>query len=63
MNNISNESKKSDLINNTTDTTGSKDPSTNELLDNLWKALNMANGKGVFSIDEAFYLKVIYEKL
>tara|TARA_Y100000389_G_scaffold142138_1_gene140104 strand:+ start:505 stop:684 length:180 start_codon:yes stop_codon:yes gene_type:complete len=35
----------------------------NELLDILWKALNKANGSGVFNIDEAFTLKVIYEKL
>jgi hypothetical protein len=35
----------------------------NELLDILWKALNKANTKGVFNIDEAFTLKIIYEKL
>lgn len=34
-----------------------------ELLDVLWTALNKANSKGVFIIDEAFTLKVIHEKL
>ena len=34
-----------------------------ELLDVLWNALNKANSKGVFIIDEAFTLKVIHEKL
>ena len=37
--------------------------SNNELLEILWKALNKANGNGVYTIDEAFTLKVIYEKL
>ena len=34
-----------------------------EILELLWKALNKANSNGVFTIDEAFSLKILYEKL
>lgn len=34
-----------------------------EILDYLWSALNKANTKGVFTIDEAFTLKILYDKL
>ena len=48
----------SNLENNNVENMTSK-----EILDLIWKALNKANAKGVFSIDEAFGLKVLYEKL
>ncbi len=35
----------------------------NELLDILWSALNKANTKGVYNIDEAYLIKLTYEKL
>lgn len=34
-----------------------------ELLEYLWRGLNKANIGGIFTIDEAFTLKLIYEKL
>ena len=34
-----------------------------ELLEILWQALNKANSKGVFTINEAFSIKLIYDKL
>ena len=34
-----------------------------ELLDVLWQALNKANLKGVFNINESFLLKVVNDKL
>ena len=34
-----------------------------ELLGILWHALNKANIKGVFTINEAFSIKVVYDKL
>ena len=39
------------------------DMNKHELLYVLWQALNKANTKGVFTIDEAFTLKVVYEKI
>ena len=39
------------------------DMSKHELLCVLWQALNKANTKGVFTIDEAFTLKVVYDKI
>ena len=50
-------------ITNTNENKSLESMNNNELLDILWKALNKANGNGVFNIDEAFTLKVIYEKL
>jgi len=37
--------------------------SNNEILEFLWKALNKANHKGVFTIEEAFSIKLLYDKL
>ena len=37
--------------------------SNKEILDFLWKALNKANHKGVFTIEEAFSIKLLYDKL
>jgi hypothetical protein len=37
--------------------------SDKEILEFLWKALNKANSKGVFTIDEAFSIKLLYDKL
>lgn len=37
--------------------------SKKELLDILWSALNKCCKSGQFNIDEAFTLKVIYDKL
>ena len=34
-----------------------------ELLQFLWQGLNSANTKGSFSIDEAFTLRLVYDKL
>ena len=34
-----------------------------ELLDVLWQALNKANMKGVFNINESFLLKIVNDKL
>lgn len=39
------------------------DMNNTELLDLLWSALNKANTKGVYSIDEAYLIKLTYEKL
>ena len=39
------------------------DMSSNELLDLLLAALNKANNKGVYTIDEAYIIKVVYDKL
>lgn len=39
------------------------DMNNTELLDLLWSALNKANTKGVYSIDEAYIIKLAYEKL
>ena len=35
----------------------------NELIDVLWQALNKANLKGVFNINEAYLLKIVHTKL
>lgn len=34
-----------------------------DIIEVFWKGLNKANTSGVFSIDEAFTLKVLYEKI
>ena len=34
-----------------------------DIVEVFWKGLNKANTSGVFSIDEAFTLKVLYEKI
>lgn len=52
------------MDNNTTENQKNLDEMSNkEVLDVLWNALNKANSKGVFSIDEAFTLKVLYDRL
>lgn len=39
------------------------DMNNNELLQFIWQGLNNANTKGSFSIDEAFTLRLVYDKL
>ena len=34
-----------------------------EILEYIWSALNKANTKGVYTINEAFTLKLLYDKL
>jgi len=35
----------------------------NDCLDFIWKALNKASTKGVFTIDESYSIKLIFNKL
>ena len=49
--------------NNTENQKNLNEMTNTEVLDVLWNALNKANSKGVFSIDEAFTLKVLYDRL
>lgn len=37
--------------------------STTELLDVLWQGLNKSSLKGVFTINESYLLKMVYDKL
>lgn len=37
--------------------------SQKDLLEVLWRALNKSCTNGTFSIDEAFTLKIVYDKL
>jgi flagellar motor component MotA len=48
---------------NNQDTKNLNEMNNSELLELLWSALNKANSKGVYSIDEAYLIKLTYIKL
>ena len=40
-----------------------EDMTKDDFIELVWNALNKANTKGVYSIDEAYLIKLTYEKL